>query len=452
VGLSAEAHAARHAAIQLLDAVLDQRRTLNAAFDEGTAGKGNAAALQGLATRDRAFARLLAATTLRRLGQIDAVIGACLAKPMGPSAAFVTAALRIGVAQLLFLDTAPHAAVDASVGLVKGQAPKLSGLVNAVLRRIARDGAAMIGGHDAAKMNTPPWMWRAWTRTYGKATAQAIGAAHLADHPPTDFTLKDPARAGEWVGRLDARLLPTGSLRRDGGGRIAELPGYASGDWWVQDAAAALPARLLLNGLAHAGVPTEGADALDLCAGLGGKTAQLAAAGLKVAALDSSGTRLATLRTNLERLGLNAQTIRGDARAYQAPRPVPAILLDAPCTATGTLRRRPDVALLKKQADVASLAALQAELLRAAVGSLAPRGVLVYAVCSLQPEEGVDQVRQLLEEDSAPGVRRLPIAAGEVPGLGGALTADGDLQTLPCHLASEGGIDGFFVSRLVRPG
>ena len=450
MGLSA--HAARLAAIQLVDAVLRQRRPLNAAFDEGAAGQGSAAILLGLAARDRAFARLLAATTLRRLGQIDAVIGACLDKPLLPSAAFVSAALRIGVAQLVFLDIAPHAAVDASVALVKDQTPKLSGLVNAVLRRVVREGAAMIEGHDAAKMNTPRWMWRAWTRAYGGETAAAVGEAHLADHPPLDLTLKEftPAAAEDWSERLGARVLPTGSMRRDGGGRIQDLPGFAEGAWWVQDAAAALPARLLIGALRAAGIPVEGADALDLCAGVGGKTGQLAAAGLRVTALDSSEERIATLRANLERLGLEAQTIVGDVRTYRPAGAVSAILLDAPCTATGTLRRRPDVAFLKKQHDVTALADLQAALLRSAVRSLAPGGVLVYAVCSLQPEECAQQIRRLLEERPGELQRLLPIAPAEVPGLGQAITANGELQTLPCHMAEVGGVDGFFVSRLVR--
>ena len=451
MGLSSDAHPARLAAIQLLDAVLSQRRPLNAAFDEGAAGLEGAANLASLSSRDRAFARLLAATTLRRLGQIDAVIGVCLTKPLAPSAALVSAALRIGVAQLLFLGIAPHAAVDASVALTKSQAPKLAGLVNAVLRRVVRGGAAMIEGHDAAKMNTPRWMWRAWTRAYSGDTATAIGDAHLADHPPLDLTLKDPTElsAAGWTERLGARVLPTGSLRCDGGGRIQDLPGFTEGAWWVQDAAAALPARLLIGALPRSG-GSERPAALDLCAGVGGKTAQLAAAGLCVTALDSSAARIATLRANFDRLGFDAQTIVGDARTDRPADAVPAILLDAPCTATGTLRRHPDVAFLKKQGDVAALADLQATLLHAAVRCLAPGGVLVYAVCSLQPEEGAQQIHRLLEDASAHDLRRLPIAAGEVPGFGECITANGEMQTLPCHLAADGGVDGFFVSRMVR--
>lgn len=451
MGLSPGAHAARLAAIQLLEAVLTGRRPLNATFDEGNAGHGRAATLAELEVRDRAFARLLAATTLRRLGQVDAVIGACMDKPLTPSAARVTAALRIGIAQLLFLDTAAHAAVDSSVALAKDKAPKLAGLVNAILRRVAREGTAMTEGHDAAKMNTPRWMWRTWVRTYGDETAAAIGNAHLAAHPPMDFTLRDAAGASDWAARLVARVLPGGSLRRGGGGRVSDLAGYGDGAWWVQDAAAALPARLLIGGLERCGNATEGAAALDLCAGVGGKTAQLAAAGLRVTAVDSSQPRLATLRANLERLGLGAQTIAGDGRTFRPAHPATAILLDAPCTATGTLRRRPDVAILKKQADVTALAELQAALLDAAAQSLAPGGVLVYAVCSLQPEEGRAQVQRVLEERRPGKLQRLPIGGAEVPGLEPAVTADGDVQTLPCHMAEAGGVDGFFISRLVRP-
>ena len=418
---------ARSVALELLDAVLRGKRAL----DEALADHAGLAALE---RRDRAFARLLVATVLRRLGQIDDVIGRCLERPLSRRAARTRGILRLGVAQLLFIETPAHAAVDTAVALAGGPHKKL---VNAVLRRISRDGAAWRDGQDAARLNTPDWLWDSWVAAYGETTTRAIAAAHLRE-PPLDITAKGDV--GDLAKILDAEILPTGSLRRASVGAVAELPGFADGDWWVQDAAAALPARLLGD--------VRGRTVIELCAAPGGKTAQLAADGARVTAIDRSKARLARLRENLHRLGLDARVVAADACDWRPEAPAEAVLLDAPCSATGTIRRHPDVARLKTPDDVARLAALQDRLLDAALDMLAPGGVLVYASCSLQPEEGPERIAALLARRA--DIHRVPVLASELDGAGELISTDGDLRTLPCHWADRGGMDGFFAARLKR--
>ncbi|RAU23618.1 MFS transporter [Paramagnetospirillum kuznetsovii] len=426
-----KAHSSPRAlALDLLSAVLDQDRLLDEVLEDSRLGK--------LDERDRGFVRLLLATTLRRLGQIDALIAACVEKPLAAKSAPVQHALRLGIAQLLFLDVAPHAAISTSVDLVKNtQLAGFAKLVNAVLRRLDRDGKAMVASQDAALLNTPDWLWRSWTRTYGEETTRAMAAAHLVEAPMDITVAHDPAG---WAGRLEAELLSTGSLRRAGGGAVAGMSGFDDGGWWVQDAAAALPARLLGD--------VAGKSVADLCAAPGGKALQLVTAGARVTAVDRSAKRLVRFTANLKRLGLAATVVEADAGAWTPPEPFDAILLDAPCSATGTLRRHPDVALHKNPAEVTKLAMVQERLLKAAVAMLKPGGLLVYCVCSLEPEEGVEQVERLLAS-GAPLIR-IPIAAGELGGLGELITPLGDLRTLPCHLADKGGMDAFFAARLQR--
>ncbi|MBI3452837.1 MAG: methyltransferase domain-containing protein [Rhodospirillales bacterium] len=421
---------ARAVALDLIEATLRRRRPLDDAFEGHPT-------IARLAARDRAFTRLLAATTLRRLGQIDAALAACLDKDLTPKARDIRDILRLGAAQLLFLDTPPHAAVGETVELAAGRRAPYRPLVNAVLRRLARDGAGLLASQDAPRLNTPDWLWNAWAASYGAATARAIAAAHLVE-PPLDITVRTDLAA--WAGRLDARRLPTGSLRRAMGGAIGELPGYAEGAWWVQDAAAALPTRLLGQ--------VDGKTVLDLCAAPGGKTAQLAAMGARVVALDRSAPRLARLRANLARLGLAVETVVADATAWQPPAPAPFILLDAPCSGTGTIRRHPEIQRLKSPADLDRLVPAQDRLLDAAVAMLAPGGILVYCTCSLEPEEGPARIAALLARQ--PALTRRPLSADEVDGLVELVTADGDLRTLPCHLAEAGGLDGFYAARLVK--
>jgi 16S rRNA (cytosine967-C5)-methyltransferase len=424
---------ARQIALDLIGVVLRRRRPLDDAIDEH-------ATMGELSVRDRAFARLLVATVLRRLGQIDALIADCLNTPLAPRAAVIHDILRLGISQLLFLRTPPHAAVATSVDLahLKGFLSH-KGLVNAVLRRLSVEGAERIERQDAARLNTPDWLWQSWSGAYGEERARAIAGAHLKE-APLDLTPRDDGEA--WGERLQAMTLPTGSLRRPAGGSVALLPGYAEGAWWIQDAAAALPVRLF-EGIA-------GRDVVDLCAAPGGKTAQLASAGARVTAIDRSTRRLDRLVANLHRLGLPVSAIAADALSWRPEQPADAVLLDAPCTATGAIRRHPDVPHLKQPEDVARLAVVQENLLRSAVEMLRPGGTLVYCTCSLEPQEGPERVEALLR--SGAPIERRPIAADEIGGAEDWLTASGDLRTLPCHLAEYDGLDGFYAARLVKIG
>ncbi len=425
---------ARALARDLLGAVLRARTPLDEAL-------GAAKGLARLQPRDRAFARLLVTTVLRRLGQTDALIDHSLERPLKARHAEVRDLLRLGTAQLLFLGTPAHAAVSTTLDLATGpDTAGYKGLLNAVLRRMSREGAELMAAQDAARLNTKKWLWESWAATYGEATARAIAEAHLAE-PPLDLTPRDPEAAQVWAEALGATILPTGSLRLGpGAGEVAKLPGFAEGAWWVQDAAAALPARLLGD--------VRGKRVLDLCAAPGGKSAQLAAKGAQVTALDISEPRLARLRENLARLSLEAETLVADAREWRPDEPFDAVLLDAPCTATGTLRRHPDIAHLKGAKEVAKLTALQDRLLANAVQMLAPGGLLVYATCSLQPEEGAARIAALFA-GGAP-LERLPLRAEEIGGLAETITPEGDLRTLPSHLAELGGLDGFYACRLSK--
>lgn len=424
---------ARAVALDLLQDVLHRRRPL----DEALAAHKNLARLD---SRDRAFTRLLTATVLRRLGQIDDAIDARLERPLPAKRAVVRDILRLGVAQVGFLGVAPHAAVDTAVALSAARRQAgLKGLVNAVLRRVAEGGPLPVG--DSGHRNVPDWLWQGWVEAYGAEIATAIAGANLSE-APLDITLKTPGEAAKWAERLAAEILPTGSLRHAAGGDVTTLPGFAEGQWWVQDAAAALPARLLGD--------VAGLSVADLCAAPGGKTAQLAAAGAQVTAVDISDKRLGRLRENLDRLELAADTIGADAAKWTPPQPFDAVLLDAPCTATGTLRRHPDIAWTKGPGDVARLTALQDRLLAGALRAVKPGGLLVYATCSLQSEECEARIAALLE--SGAPVTIDPLRPHEIPGLENAVTPEGALRTLPSHWAERGGIDGFYAVRLRRTG
>jgi 16S rRNA (cytosine967-C5)-methyltransferase len=421
---------ARLIALDVLDQVLGEARPLEETF----AGHP---ALALLDPRDRAFARLLVTTALRRLGQIDAVLDRFLRAR--PKAVRVHNVLRLGAVQLLFLDTPAHAAVGEAVALASGSHDYAKGLVNAVLRRVGREGPEALARQDAARLNTPDWLWESWCAAYGEPVAHAVAEAHLAELP-LDLTVK--AAPEGWAARLDGERLYGNTVRRPAGGAIEDLPGYAQGAWWIQDAAAALPARLLGD--------VRGRTVIDLCAAPGGKTAQLAAVGAAVTAVELSDRRAGRLRSNLQRLQLEARIEVADALAWRPPQPASRVLLDAPCSATGTIRRHPDIAWHKSPADVTRMAALQQRLLEAAVAMLGPGGVLVYASCSLQPEEGHEVIACALAGGLP--LARLPVEASELDGLAVDLTPEGDVRTLPCQLAGRGGLDGFFIARLRRHG
>jgi 16S rRNA (cytosine967-C5)-methyltransferase len=349
----------------------------------------------------------------------------------------------VGAAQILFLDVPDHAAVDLSVRLVQADRRdnRYAGLVNAVLRRIARgEGAAALAKLEPLDLDTPEWLKARWVKAYGADTAHAIARANRAE-PPLDLTVKaDPER---WAVELGGIVLPTGSVRLAAHGPIPALPGYGEGAWWVQDAAAALPARLFGD--------LSGRTAADLCAAPGGKTAQLVAAGATVTAVDRAEPRLGRLRENLARLGFSATTVAAAAEEWQAG-PFDAVLVDAPCTSTGTIRRHPDIPWRKAASDIEALSALQRRLLHNAITLTRPGGTIVFCTCSLEPEEGEDIVGAALAQDRR--IARNPVAASQFPGLEGLVTEAGDLRTLPCHWPDAdrrmSGLDGFYAARLER--
>jgi 16S rRNA (cytosine967-C5)-methyltransferase len=458
---------ARIAAAELLVAVMDRGRALEDALDETQ----SFAALEG---RDRAFARALVTAGLRRLGGINAALSRFLERPLPESATLARALLHIGATQLLVLGTPAHAAVGETVEAANAarEARGFAKLMNAVLRRVAREGADILAALPPGA-DLPQWLYTRWRATYGEDAPRIAQA--LLEEPPLDLTTKEDAEG--WAQTLDGALTPTTSVRLPapsrgrvgGGGRseegaggaaaphparppsvafgdtspargevgIPSLPGFAEGAWWVQDAAAALPARLI-GDVANKRV-------LDLCAAPGGKTLQLAAAGARVTAVDKSQARLERLRENLARTKLGADVICADALTFTAE-PFDAVLLDAPCTSTGTLRRHPDVAWLRRPTDVRALADLQIQLIGAATKLLKPGAPLIYAVCSLEPEEGPGVVTEAL----GAGWRRAPLARGEIPGADEFVTPEGDLRTLPAHWPEIGGLDGFYAARLVR--
>jgi 16S rRNA (cytosine967-C5)-methyltransferase len=417
---------ARRAALDVLTAALARKTGLESAL-EGRA-------MAGLESQDRGFARALAMSTLRHLGPIDRRLDPCLQREPPEAVRMI---LRLGAAQLFYLDTPAYAAVDSSVVLAQG-APETRGfkaLVNAVLRRLGREGPKPAEPPEFA----PPWLFARWRAAFGEANAVGI-AGQIADEPGADLTPRDPADATALAEALEAMLLPGGSLRRVGRGRIEEWPGFEEGRWWVQDAAAAVPARLL--------AAQPGERVLDLCAAPGGKALQLAAAGASVTAVDRSGQRLARLADGLARTGLAAEVVTADAETWDDTRQFDAVLLDAPCTATGTFRRNPDVLWTLRPPDIAKVAVVQSRLLDAAAGRVQPGGRLVYCVCSLEPEEGEAQARSFLKRH--PEFATLPAAPGESGAPPASVTSDGWLRLLPQQL--EGGQDGFFVARFVRSG
>jgi 16S rRNA (cytosine967-C5)-methyltransferase len=428
--------AARRIAADILDGILRRR----IALDEQLSGKAAHPALNGLADRDRALMRRLAATVLRRLGTLRHLLGGFLDKGFPADAPRVQTILLIGAAQILWLDVPDHAAVDLSVRLAQAdrRAARYAGLINAVLRRVTQNRDAALA--DDAVRDTPDWLLARWRKRYGADTARAIAQAN-GHEPALDLTVK--ADGESWAERLRGRLLPTGTVRTLAQGAVSLLPGFSEGAWWVQDAAAALPARLLGD--------LRDKTVVDLCAAPGGKTAQLALAGAHVTALDRSPARLNRLRENMARLKLHAEAVAADALEWQGG-PFDAALLDAPCSATGTIRRHPDIPWLKSEADIAALTSLQQRLLDRAVDLVKPGGTLIYCVCSLEPEEAEDQVTALLARDAR--VVRAPVAAQEVAGHAEFLTPEGDLRTLPPQLPDPdprwGGIDGFYAARLTR--
>jgi 16S rRNA (cytosine967-C5)-methyltransferase len=416
---------ARRAALSILSNVLQKRRPLDAGLDQ----------LAGLQTRDAGFARALVSESLRHMGALDAVLRKFVAKPLVPhKAGAASEILLLGACELLVLKVPAHAAVDAANQLAAKDAKAMhfKPLINAVLRKLAKEGEAVLSGLDRERLSTPDWLWARWTAQYDAGTARQIARAHQHE-APVDIVLKSP----------DAVFPPSdalfGTVRRlTDCGRIDDLPGFAQGDWWVQDAAASIPATLLGD--------IGGRRVIDLCAAPGGKTMQLAAMGAKVTAVEIDAARAARIRENLDRTGLGAEIVQADARDYQGT--APFVLIDAPCTATGTIRRHPDLPWIKGAADVTVAAAAAYEILGSGAGMVEPGGVLVFAVCSLEREEGEEQISAFLS--AHPDFARAPVMPDQVFGHTEWITPEGDLRTLPCHLSDTGGMDGFYAARLKR--
>jgi 16S rRNA (cytosine967-C5)-methyltransferase len=426
--------AARQIAWAAVCDVLRHRAALDEVLDD-------AAAQARLAPRDAALARAIATVAFRRFGTIRLALAERLNKGL-PSNVRLLGLLATGAAQVLFLDVPDHAAVDLSVRLARSE-PSLrhaAGMVNAVLRRLARERDAIVGQADPLRIDTPDWLAARWSAAYGPERARAIAEVH-ATAASLDITVK--ADADGWAARLGGIVLPTGSVRLLERTPVRELPGYAEGEWWVQDAAAALPARLL-------GVRPDERIA-DLCAAPGGKTAQLASAGAQVVAIDKSARRLQRLAENMARLKLSVTMRAADVLDVDEG-PFDAVLLDAPCSASGTIRRHPDVAWTKRLEDIVALADLQRRLLDKAATLVRPGGRLVYCTCSLEREEGEDQIASFLARE--PSFRRAAVGAPEIGGLAELIDKCGDVRALPSHLVDLGpgraGLDGFFIARLVR--
>lgn len=432
-GLAARTEAAR---------LVQQTLRAGQAFDDLFQQSCDSGAMGAFEARDRAFTRLMAATVLRRKGQIDEALARYMKRALPAKAGYAVAVLQVAAAQLLFLDTPAHAAIDMAVRALDADkaTARYKGLANAVLRRVSEASGNILAGQNAARLNTPDWLMKRWRASYGEDAARSIALAHLAE-PPLDLTVKaDPE---DWAERLGGRVFEANTVRLPEAGQVTRFEGFASGDWWVQDAAAAVPARLFR--------PVEGAEVLDLCAAPGGKTMQLAAAGARVTAIDISARRMQRLEQNLARVGLTAHLVTSSILDYTPDRQFRMALLDAPCSSTGTVRRHPDVAHTKSEKTITDLAAIQSRLLDRTLDLIEPDGVLVYSTCSLEPEEGEHHAERMVREGLA---RRLPVDPGEVGVFAEAVTAEGDLRILPFHCQGDdprfGGTDGFFVTRLQK--
>ncbi|WP_417687433.1 16S rRNA (cytosine(967)-C(5))-methyltransferase RsmB [Roseibium sp.] len=431
--------AARKVAADILGNVTYKRRPLDQELDlvSGHAG------FKALAANDRALVRAILGACLRHRGEITEILNRLLDRKIPEKTGRVLDILHVAIGQMLYLDIPDRAAVSLAVDHagVDRRAKPYKGLVNGVLRRLGRERDEVTADLDGERLNTPEWLFDSWSAAYGENAAREIAKAH-AQEAALDLTVKsDPAA---WAGKLEGEVVGAGTVRLSRKGAIETLDGFQDGEWWVQDAAASLPARLLGD--------LSGKRVADLCAAPGGKTAQLAAAGGEVTAVDISKGRLKRVDENLKRLGLTADVVAADIREWEPKDTFDAILLDAPCSATGTIRRHPDVPWLKQLYDVETLSKIQAELLRRTFDWLKPGGILVYCTCSLERAEGEAQIEAFLKETQR--AELVPVTAEEIGGLSRSVTGEGYLRTLPCHPANaEGtasGLDGFFAARLRR--
>jgi 16S rRNA (cytosine967-C5)-methyltransferase len=421
----------RQLAALLMRQVLDDRQTVEEVREKSSA-------YSELSAQDKAFTMQLLMTSLRYRGALEKLLAKFLTKPMRKERRDVHFLLLTAMTQILLLEVPDHAVVNSAVELTKPLNPKLAGLVNAVLKQVITQRKSWWQQQNIAQLSTPEWLWLSWQQAYGEEAAQAIAQVQL-EIPPLDITVKSEAEA--WANKLEAELLPTGSLRRkSASARVETLPGFEEGAWWVQELAASLPVKLLGE--------LSGKSVLDCCAAPGGKTAQLAAAGASVTAIDQSPHRVRRLQENMQRLHLQAEVITADLLSWEPETLYDIILLDAPCSATGTIRRHPELPWLRSPKDVKRLVQIQQKLLHRVSKWLRPGGVLLYAVCSLQAEEAEQQAENFLQTGK---LTPDPITADEVAGQGDWITPQGYLRTLPGFLKAQGGMDGFFAARMRRP-
>jgi 16S rRNA (cytosine967-C5)-methyltransferase len=430
--------AARQCATRLLGAVIEKHTSLDGLTDNNN-GHPQYMALED---RDRALVRAILGAALRNRGTIETAIGQMIDRPLPDNAVALRQLLHVAAAQILYLDVPDRAAVDLAVTAANNDPRnrRFAAMVNAVLRRLSREKTGFAA--DTTISNVPEWFAQSLVAAYGGEKAKAILDIQ-AKEPPIDLTVKGDA--AQWAEKLGGIALPTGSVRLGTVvGSLTSLPGFAEGEWWVQDTAASLPAKLFAD--------IRGQRVADLCAAPGGKTAQLAHAGANVTALDLSANRLKRLRGNLKRLGLSAETVEADLSAYTPAEPFDAVLLDAPCSSTGTVRRHPDVPWTKTPEDVRKLAGLQARLLDHAVTIVRPGGIVVFSNCSLDPLEGEAVSRDLLAKN--PAIEVVPVTGGEVGGVAGLITPEGFVRSTPADLPHENpafsGMDGFFAARFRR--
>ncbi|HEX2147516.1 MAG TPA: transcription antitermination factor NusB [Pseudorhizobium sp.] len=429
----------RATAAKLLAAVVDKKISLDGILDPV---HGNPA-YKYLSEQDRSLARAILLSALRHLPRVEAALGSLLETPLPQGARPLHHVLCVAAAQILYLDVPSHAAVDLAVEQANRDPRnrRFAKLVNAVLRRLVRERETVLARISSVSP-VPDWFMSRLALAYGAENARKIAEAQMVP-PPIDLTVKgNPER---WAAELGAWLLPTGSIRMPAfAGSVVELPGFERGEWWVQDAAASIPARLFGD--------IKGKRVADLCAAPGGKTAQLVVAGADVVAVEQSANRMTRLKENLERLGLQAELVQGDLFEFQPEEPLDGVLLDAPCSSTGTTRRHPDVLWTKGPEDIARLAALQARMLRHAASLVKPGGLIVFSNCSLDPLEGEDLVANLLAEDRS--LERVPVNPAAWPGLEHAITPVGDFRTTPAMIPPAdgflGGMDGFFACVLRR--
>lgn len=426
--------AARQAAVELVSGVLLKNKPLDDLMREP---------FMPSESRERGLARMIAATVFRRHEGLVAALDALLLKPLSGRSLIVRPILLVGLAQILHLDVKNHAAVDLAVRIAAQDRSTQAyrGLINGVLRNAVRHAPDMRMLIEDPSEYLPQWLRDRWIAAYGEARTRAIADLLLVE-PGLDLSVKSDVDV--WAEKLGGQALPIGSVRLAGSHAVPDLDGYDSGEWWVQDAAACIPAKLFGD--------VSGKAIVDLCAAPGGKTAQLASAGAKVTAIDRSAKRFERHQENMERLGLEVMSVKADAANWKPEQLVDGVLLDAPCTATGTLRRHPDLLVLKSPQDIGKLALAQARLLDNSCDMLRPGGRLIYCTCSMEPEEGEDQIARLLE--ARPEMSRASIEPEEVPGFESAINADGDLRITPEMLTgpspAESGATGFFIARLTR--